>query len=482
MKSNIDLALSNLIYYHQQNNIITNDDTVYFFNKLLEKLALPSGQLHSPTIENIEEILDAIALFAIRNNLIDDYNETIDNFKTQLMDIFLPAPSFVIKTFNELYKTSPKKATDYFYDLMIKTNYIRKYSIQKNLSWETNTKYGKIGITINLSKPEKDPRTIALALKQQTNKYPKCMLCQENIGYAGRIDHPSRANLRFIPITLNNEEWFIQYSPYSYYDEHCIAFSKQHKPMVINETTFKEMIDFVDEFPHYFIGSNADLPIVGGSILTHHHFQGGLPQFPLFKANSLETITLQNATVEYLNWPLDTIKIEAKNKDDLITLSTKILNTWRNYTDKEIEIISKTDNEHNTITPICIKRENYEMYLMLRNNRTTSKFPYGIFHPSEDLHHIKKENIGLIEAMGLAILPGRLKQELELCKQYILNNTDPGHHKTWLDSLENKEPTNDYLYQEVSKVFQKVLESCSVFKYSKNKQEEFKKLIAKSDL
>ncbi len=393
----------------------------------------------------------------------------------------MPRPSEVIKTFQEYYGQDAQKATDYYYKLSCDSDYIRRYRIKKDVKWVTSTEYGDLDITINLSKPEKDPKAIAAARNAKQAGYPKCLLCRENEGYAGRVNHPARQNHRIIPVTIQNDTWGFQYSPYVYYNEHCIVFNGQHIPMKIDRGTFCKLFDFVKLFPHYFVGSNADLPIVGGSILSHDHFQGGHYEFAMAKAPVEKTFKVtgfEDVEAGIVKWPMSVIRLKAADSDRIIELADKILNRWRSYTDEDAFIYANTDGEpHNTITPIARKRgEYFELDLVLRNNVTTEEHPLGVYHPHAGLHHIKKENIGLIEVMGLAVLPARLKEEMELLKKAILEGQDLHKdevlekHADWVDEFkaayEKIDASNidDIIQKEIGIVFMQVLTDAGVYK------------------
>ena len=381
--------------------------------------------------EALPQILAEMLDYAAEQMLIPDNTITYrDLFDTKIMSMLVPRPSEVVRRFYDLYeKESPQAATDYFYKLSRDTDYIRRYRVKKDLKWTADTEFGTLDITINLSKPEKDPKAIAAAKLAKQSGYPKCLLCKENEGYAGRINHPARQNHRIIPVTINQSDWFFQYSPYVYYNEHCIVFNANHTPMKIERATFGKLLDFVQQFPHYFVGSNADLPIVGGSILSHDHFQGGHYEFAMAKAPVEREITFkgyEDVKAGIVKWPMSVIRISAADKDRLIDLADKILLAWRGYTDEAAFVYAETDGEpHNTITPIARRRgDAYELDLVLRNNITTEEHPLGVYHPHAKLHHIKKENIGLIEVMGLAVLPARLKDEMAGLEQAILDGAD----------------------------------------------------------
>lgn len=479
MNDSIYKYINNFVNYSIDNNLINEYDAMYVINNLLRILKI-SDYLDVFKRENnvllIDEILEGILEYAISNHLIENYNYQKDLLDTEIMDIVTPFPSTIIKEFYSLYEKNPNKATDYFYKLMISCNYIRMNRINKNVIFNGKSSYGDIIITINLSKPEKDPKEIA-KLKELniTNKYPKCLLCYENVGFAGNEQLQARNNLRVIPLKLNDEQFYFQYSPYVYYNEHCIVFKEEHQEMKIDQNTFERLIDFVDQFPHYFIGSNADLPIVGGSILVHEHYQGGNFIFPIDNATIRYQTKINDVIVNYLNWPLDCLQLISENKENLIALANKVLITWKKYNNPNIKIFNQTDNvEHNTITPIVRKINNkYILTLVLRNNYTTLEKPYGLYHPDIDLHHVKKENIGLIEVMGLAILPQRLKEELKILEDILYNKRSEAdlslikHHQEWYYQLRELEKDKLDLNQELTDKFVAVLESCQVFKYGK---------------
>ena len=497
---NIYLEIKKLLRYALENELISNFDINYTKNRLLEILNLDNFE--DPKVNNeyldLDEILENILNWANENKLLE--NDSIvyrDLFDTKIMGCLIGRPSQIIDKFNYLYRESPKKATNYFYDLSNKSNYIRWSRVQKDLKWKTQTEYGDLDITINLSKPEKDPKVIAMAKNMSSSSYPKCLLCKENEEYKGRINHPARQNLRLIPLKLNNEEWYLQYSPYVYYNEHCIVLKGEHDPMKISKQTFIRLLDFVEEFPHYFLGSNADLPIVGGSILTHDHFQGGNYEFPMAKAPIEEFYKInrfESVKVGRVRWPMSVIRLQGKNKEELVNLSDYILSKWREYSDNNLEINSNTQGiPHNTITPIVRRRDNFfEMDLVLRNNRTSDEYEDGIFHPHKELHHIKKENIGLIEVMGLAVLPARLKDEIQELIPYILKEKDISllqkdkilnKHVNWINEFAVKYPNinvkniNEIINKEVGLKFEKVLEHAGVYKRDIKGIEGFSKFI-----
>lgn len=479
----IDSSIKKLCTYGIEKNLIEQNDKRYIINCLLDALKLDSytddGKEYSDI--DLESVLKEILDYAVSAGIIDDSITERDLFDTKLMGILTPRPSCVVSEFVEKYLESPEKATDYYYNFSRNTDYIRTYRVKKDLKWVYNSEYGDIDITINLSKPEKDPKAIAAAKTAKSSTYPKCNLCAENEGFAGTLTSPARQNHRIIPIQLNNEEFFLQYSPYVYYNEHCIVFNSAHTPMKIDRAAFTKLLDFVTLFPHYFIGSNADLPIVGGSILSHDHFQGGRYEFAMAKAPCEKQIFFDgfgDVEAGIVKWPMSVIRLTSKNKDSLIELSEKILDRWRAYTDESAFIFAQTDGEpHNTITPIARRKgESYQLDLVLRNNITTDEHPLGVYHPHKELHHIKKENIGLIEVMGLAVLPSRLKSELELLKQAILSGKDlcadqaTQKHAEWAYGFIknypsiNSENIDTIINNEVGKVFSKVLECAGVFK------------------
>ena len=477
----IDLSIEKLVNYALQKGLIEECDRVWAENALLSALHLDSFTRPEET-ENaeLEPILAELIAYGVENGLLDDSITEKDLFDARLMGLLTPRPSDVIGKFRALYAEDPKKATDYYYDLSRATDYIRTYRVVKDLKWKSATEYGELDITVNLSKPEKDPKAIAAAGKAKASGYPKCLLCREAEGYAGRIDYPGRANHRLIPLELNGENFFLQYSPYVYYNEHCIVLNSQHVPMKINKAAFLKLLDFVDLFPHYFLGSNADLPIVGGSILSHDHFQGGHYTFAMAKAEietPLSFSGFEDVKAGIVKWPMSVIRLRCADKQRVAELADKILTAWRGYSDPSVTIFAETDGEpHNTITPIARRRDgDFEMDLVLRNNLTTEEYPLGLYHPHQELHHIKKENIGLIEVMGLAVLPARLKAELKELEELIVSGSDISasetcaKHAPWVEELKTRytftpENTEGILRQEVGVVFMKVLEHAGVFK------------------
>ena len=491
------LKIEELLIYALKHGIIEDLDYIQCRNSLLDLFGISepySGTIGDVDLDDPHEILNPLLDFAYERGLIKENTITNrDLFDARIMGLLMPRESEVIRKFNELKKYKGiKEATNYFYSLSKDSYYIRMDRIARNKYWRADTDYGSLEITINLSKPEKDPKDIAAAkLMKQTN-YPRCLLCVENVGFSGNLNHPARQNHRVIPVTVAGEQWYFQYSPYVYYNEHCILLYEKHVPMKISEKTFIRLLDFIDQFPHYFIGSNADLPIVGGSILSHEHFQGGRHVFPMEEAPVVKHYrneSYKDVKAGILKWPLSVIRLSSKNREELIEVSSMILKAWRDYSDPSIDILSYSikDGEkvlHNTITPIARKNKDgqYEMDLVLRNNRTTDEYPYGIFHPHEELHHIKKENIGLIEVMGLAVLPGRLKSELDEIEMILsgdrkydkdkISDEDPLYkHIPWIDELILKygvnlknEEAEVVLKDEVGKIFLKVLMDAGVFK------------------
>ena len=473
--NNIGYEIERLLKFALKKNMISKWDVIPTRNALIDLLKLESpfeGEVEEVSEETPVKILNNILDYAVEAGLIEENTTTYrDLFDARIMGLLMPRESEIVKEFYNKYENESKeKATSWFYDLSKSSNYIMTQRIAKNLWWPVQTEYGDLEITINLSKPEKDPKEIAKAKLMKQLTYPKCLLCKENVGYAGRVNHPARQNHRIIPMTLGNKDWFLQYSPYVYYNEHCIVFSGEHEPMKLTKNSIERLVEFTEVLPHYFIGSNADLPIVGGSILSHDHYQGGNYEFPMDGAKVFKTITHRDIQIDFLQWPLSTVRLISKNKEHIIHLSEHILNKWINYSNEDIDIISHTEGtRHNTITPIARKKgDNYEMNLVFRNNRTTEEYPLGIFHPHQELHHIKKENIGLIEVMGLAVLPVRLKDELTLLEKCLINEADINDyeslekHKDWFEEIKNQEWTKDnvkdQLQYELTKVFVRVLE------------------------
>lgn len=492
-------GIDKLVSYGIMTGLIKQGDAIYVRNRLLTKLGLDSyeetGAVCS-SIEELDEILDSLVDYAAENGLLENNSIVYrDIFDTELMDTLTPMPSVVAEKFEELYKESPIKATDYFYKLSCDTNYIRRGRIKKDVKWIAPSKYGDIEITINRSKPEKDPKAIAAAKLQKQSSYPKCQLCVENEGYGGRVNHPARQNHRIIPIDICGQKWGFQYSPYVYYNEHCIVFNSEHVPMVIDRSAFAKLLDFITRFNHYIVGSNADLPIVGGSILTHEHFQGGNHVFAMHRAKSEKFYSIagfEDIEISRLEWPMSVIRLKGIDKDKLVELSDKILTSWRGYTDEEAFIYAETDGTpHNTITPIASMADGkYVMDLVLRNNITTEEHPLGVYHPHAELHHIKKENIGLIEVMGLAVLPSRLVEELEALAEGIINGSDleadprTVAHAEWAKKVVaehselNADNVREILREEVGKVFVTVLEHAGVYKRDESGMKAFDRFMA----
>lgn len=487
-------AIRDLVEYGVRTGLMDKEDRIYARNRILDVMGLESYE------EPKEEPAEGISLERTLETLLDDAaargvleNNSVvyrDLFDTKLMDCLMPRPGQVIRKFREEYENSPKAATEYFYKLSQDSDYIRRYRVCKDMKWVAKTEYGDLDITINLSKPEKDPKAIAAAKLMKQSGYPKCLLCMDNVGYAGRVNHPARNNHRIIPLTMNGEEWGFQYSPYVYYNEHCIVFNGKHTPMKIDRSTFVKLFDFISLFPHYFLGSNADLPIVGGSILTHDHFQGGNYTFAMAKApieTPVEFEGFEDVTVGIVKWPMSVIRIACEDPKRLIDLAEKILLSWRGYTDEAAFIFAETDGEpHNTVTPIARMRDGkYELDLVLRNNITTKEHPLGVYHPHQKLHHIKKENIGLIEVMGLAVLPARLKEELALLADCLVSGGDIRadekieKHADWAEEFLPKygeitrENVEKILRDEVGLVFKEVLEDAGVYKRTPEGKQAF---------
>ena len=489
-------SIKKLVTYGLETGLITEEDRIFTTNELLELLNLDEYEEPEETYTDVdlESTLAEILDYACENGLLEDSIVYRDLFDTRIMGLLTPRPHEVIRAFQELYAKSPKEATDAYYKFSQDTDYIRRYRIARDRKWVTSTPYGDLDITINLSKPEKDPKAIAAAKAAKQSGYPKCQLCMENIGYRGRTNHPARQNHRVMPITVNGKPWGFQYSPYVYYNEHCIVFNSQHTPMKIERDTFAKLLDFVRQFPHYFVGSNADLPIVGGSILSHDHFQGGNYEFAMAKAPIEASFTIkgyEDVTAGIVKWPMSVIRLQHAEPDRLVDLADHILELWRGYTDKDAFIFAETDGEpHNTITPIARKRgEIFELDLVLRNNITTEEHPLGVYHPHAELHQIKKENIGLIEVMGLAVLPARLKPELELLAEYMVSGKDIRSNETlekhadWVEEFLPKygtitqENVMDIIQEEVGIVFMKVLECAGVYKCDEKGRKDFRKFI-----
>lgn len=496
-----DLYIAALAEYAVSSGLIPEEERIYSTNLLLDVLGLHEYEKPSEEgkVRELAKDLEAILKFllddAVSRGLIEDSIAYRDLFDTKIMNCFVPRPAEVIRNFKEKYQKSPQEATDDFYRLSKASDYIRTYRIAKDIKWKVPTSYGDLDITINLSKPEKDPKAIAAARTAKQVSFPKCQLCVENEGYAGRIDHPARENHRIIPVKICGKDWGFQYSPYVYFNEHCILLNKEHVPMTIDREAFEKLFDFIRQFPHYIIASNADLPIVGGSILTHEHFQGGRYDFPMAKAAVEETVTVkgyEDVSVGILNWPMSVIRIGSKDPERLVDLADHILKSWRAYTDEEAFIYAVTDNEpHNTISPVARKRgEVYEMDLALRNNITTEERPLGVYHPRPEYFHIKKENIGIIEVMGLAILPARLKTEMELLEKGMLNGADlyadeqTQKHAEWAEEILKRrkeeitpDTIHEILQEEIGKVFALVLEDAGVFKRTESGRKQFLRFL-----
>lgn len=489
-------AVKKLVTYGLETGLIGEEEKIYSTNLILDVLKLDEYEEPETEYSNVdlESTLKEILDYAVEQELIVDSIVYKDLFDTRVMNCLVPRPSEVIRTFNEKYDESPVKATEYYYKLSCDSDYIRRYRVKKDMKWVAPSVYGDIDITINLSKPEKDPKAIAAAKLAKQSGYPKCQLCMENEGYAGRTNHPARENHRIIPITINGTKWGFQYSPYVYYNEHCIVFNGQHIPMKVDRNSFIKLFDFIKLFPHYFIGSNADLPIVGGSILSHDHFQGGNYEFAMAKAPIEKTFTVagyEDVEAGIVKWPLSVIRLSSKDEKRIIDLADHILGAWRGYTDEAAYIFAETDGEkHNTITPIARKRgDKFELDLALRNNITTEECPLGLYHPHNELHHIKKENIGLIEVMGLAVLPSRLKEEIELLCDYIVNGKDIRSdekiekHADWVDEFKtqytdiNASNIEEIIKAEIGKVFVKVLEDAGVYKCTPEGREAFDRFV-----
>ena len=488
----MNTKINQLINYGLENQMISLYDVDYSINMLLDLFKLDCFE--RTTVEKIDYylLIEDMLDYAVKVGLIEDNITERDLFDTKIMNCIMPRPSEVVNKFYQLYDENKQKATQYFYDLSIHSNYIRKARTDKNIKFSHYYKYGDIQISINLSKPEKDPKEIAKAKLAKSTGYPKCLLCKENVGYAGNMNHPARQTHRILPLDLNGKTYNFQYSPYVYYNEHCIIFNNEHVPMVINRQTFENLFTFIEKFPHYMIGSNADLPIVGGSILTHDHYQGGRHRFPMQDASVIKEIEIkgyENIKVQMLNWPLSTLRLTADDKELLVDLSDKILNHWINYDDVSCDILSHTnDVRHNTVTPIARMDNNrYQIDIVLRNNRTNDEHPLGIFHPHAKHHHIKKENIGLIEVMGLAVLPARLKDELECLKLCLLKKKciddleSLKKHKEWFEYLQtlefDEQSIDEFIEKEVTKKFVSVLENAGVYKMNQKGIEGFTRFV-----
>lgn len=505
----IQTRILELAEYGLTTGLIEKEDKTYTINRLMELLEVDDiedsvfeefakrGPMTQESAEAaLEGILEDMMSYAYDKGIMKENSIVYkDLFDTKIMGCLVARPSEIRAKFKDLYENeSSLAATDYFYKLSCDSNYIRRQRIKKDQKWTTDTEYGTLDVTINLSKPEKDPKAIAAAKNAKQSAYPKCQLCAENEGYAGRVNHPARQNHRIIPVTINNSDWYFQYSPYVYYNEHCIVFNSKHTPMKIERATFGKLLDFVTNFPHYFVGSNADLPLVGGSILTHDHFQGGHYTFAMAKAPIEREISFkgyEDVRAGIVKWPMSVIRISGADKDRLIDLADKILVAWRGYTDEEAFIFAETDGEpHNTITPIARRRgEDYELDLVLRNNITTEEHPLGVYHPHAHLHHIKKENIGLIEVMGLAVLPARLKDEMAELADAIINGRDLrstetlASHAEWaegfLPKYDKVDESNvmDIIHEEMGQVFKEVLECAGVYKCTEEGRKAFMRFV-----
>ncbi|MBQ7637533.1 MAG: UDP-glucose--hexose-1-phosphate uridylyltransferase [Clostridia bacterium] len=491
----MDGYIKGLINYGMKNGLVPEEDAVYCTNLIISLMKKDGIDENAPAVNApLPEILSALCDDAVNRGVTEDGITSRDLFDTALMGALTPRPSEVIRTFRANYEESPEKATDAYYEFSCDTNYIRRDRIKKDVKWKYDGQYGALDITINLSKPEKDPKAIAAAKNAVSSGYPKCQLCRESEGYAGTLTFPARQNHRVIPITINGSSWFFQYSPYVYYNEHCIVFNSKHTPMVIDRSAFSKLLEFVTLFPHYFVGSNADLPIVGGSILSHEHFQGGRYVFPMEKAPVEKEVFFEGypgVKAGIVKWPMSTIRLLCSDPEKLVDLADKILKAWRGYTDEGVFIFAETNGEpHNTITPIARRRgDAYELDLVLRNNITTKEHPLGVYHPHAELHHIKKENIGLIEVMGLAVLPARLKTELAAVEQALVSGKDmaadplTASHAAWAEGI--KEKYADITENNVSKivrdetglVFSTVLEHAGVYKRTDEGRAAFMKFI-----
>ena len=491
----IETYIDSLVSYAMNCGLAEPVDHQVLTNRLLDLLRLddytPSDE---PQSEDLEEILAGILDYAVEKGLCDDGITARDIFDTRIMGALTPMPREVIGIFDHLYKQDPEKATDWYYKFSCDTDYIRRYRIAKDMRWKYSSEYGQMDITINLSKPEKDPKAIAAAKNAPQTAYPKCQLCVENEGYAGRMNHPARANHRIVPIEVCGEKWCLQYSPYVYYNEHCIVFNSKHIPMKIDKSAFRKLLSFVGSFPHYFVGSNADLPIVGGSILSHEHFQGGHYTFAMETAPVETELTFrgfEDIRAGIVKWPMSVIRLTGADPERIADLADKILKAWRGYTDESVGVIAFSDGEpHNTITPIARRRgEAYELDLVLRCNITTDEHPLGVFHPHADKHHIKKENIGLIEVMGLAVLPSRLKGELHGLAEAIVAGKDIAadetlaRHAQWVEELKQcysftAETALDIILKETGNVFAAVLEDAGVYKNTPAGKDAFLRFVA----
>lgn len=494
--SMLNAEIKKLVQYGINTGLLPECEKIYATNLLLDLFhedSFEDCEIDEEQIE-LEEVLKNLLDEAVSRQIIEDSIGYRDLFDTKMMNCLVPRPYQVQEEFFKHYEKSSREATDYFYKLSKDSDYIRRYRIKKDMKWKVDSAYGEMDITINLSKPEKDPKAIAAAKNAKQSSYPKCQLCMENEGYAGRLDHPARENHRIIPITIDNSKWGFQYSPYVYYNEHCIVFNGEHVPMKIERKTFEKLFDFIRQFPHYMLGSNADLPIVGGSILSHDHFQGGNYTFAMAKALMEKTFTVsgyEDVEAGIIHWPLSVIRIRHRDDRRLIDLASHILDTWRGYTDEAAFVYAETDGEpHNTITPIARKVDGmYELDLALRNNITTEEHPLGLYHPHAELHHIKKENIGLIEVMGLAVLPSRLKEEMEVLADAIVEKKDLtaderiAKHADWVEKFLTeydtitKDNVMDILKKEIGIVFTRVLEDAGVYKCDEEGREAFMRFV-----
>ena len=501
---NISYEIERILKFALKKEMITKWYVIPTRNALIDLLKVEApfeGEVEEVTDETPVKILNNILDYAVETGLIEENTTTLrDLFDAKIMGLLMPREGEVVKTFYDKYENKSKEsATNWYYDLSKSSNYIMTERIAKNLWWLAPTEYGDLEITVNLSKPEKDPKEIAKAKLMKQVSYPKCLLCKENVGYAGRLNHPARQNHRIIPMNLTNKEWFMQYSPYVYYNEHCIVFSGEHEPMKLTRKSFERLVEFTEVLPHYFIGSNADLPIVGGSILTHDHYQGGKYEFPMEKAEIekyYESTLYNDIEIGTVKWPMSVIRIKGNDKTKLIDLAMHIFESWKTYSDEENDIFAFTgDVPHNTITPIARRKgEAFELDLVLRNNRTSEEHPDGIFHPHKELHHIKKENIGLIEVMGLAVLPGRLEKEIDviakiLCGEMVYNreeaenNDEINKHITWIERMLEEgtsasfDEAKERVKKEIGVIFSRVLEDAGVFKRDIKGQAGFEKFI-----
>ncbi|MFY9422468.1 MAG: UDP-glucose--hexose-1-phosphate uridylyltransferase [Bacilli bacterium] len=484
----INALINELLAYALEKGILEEADYAYATNLLIDFFGEKGFTKEEIKARDLDAILDDLTAYALENGILgEDDIVSRDNFKAKTIDLLMDRPKEVIRKFHAFYKESPRKATDYLYKLSKDVNYIQTKRIAQNIKWKHGAEYGTIDLTINLSKPEKDPRLIALQ-KGQKSGYPKCHLCLENEGYRGHIGYDGRSNLRIIPLNLNSEPWFFQYSPYSYFEEHSIVLNKEHVPMVINRGTFIKLADFLDYFPEYFVGSNAELPIVGGSILNHEHYQSGRYRFPIEDAEAEFFRKAGDVEVYALRWPLSTVRIKSRNRESLIDYAAHILDAWREYENKDLLIVNSKEEPHNTITPISRKEEEFYVFdLILRNNHTTEDRPDGVFHPRQAFHHIKKENIGLIEAMGLGILPGRLKTEFDLIGRFLSGDEEAGRderlkkHWHWVERIKDRyNPETDaagFVLEEAGKVFSEVLKDAGVFKMDEEGQQAFREFL-----